>query len=86
MTVLIVCAVRDRALDAFMQPIFVPAVGLAIRSFSDEVNRPDSPMFSHSDDYDLYLIGSYDDSVGALVPESPRQVAIGKDMKRPADK
>lgn len=83
MTVYIVCAVRDRALDAFMSPIFVPALGLAVRSFSDEVNRKDSPMNAHPDDYDLYQIGTYDDSVGRLIPSEVRQVAIGKDVVRP---
>lgn len=83
MTVYVVCSVRDRALDAFMQPIFTPALGMALRSFSDEVNRPESPMYAHPDDYDLFQIGSYDDSVGKLVACDPRQVAIGKDVKRP---
>lgn len=83
MTVYKVCAIRDRALDAFMQPIFVPSLGLAIRSFSDEVNRPESPMHAHPDDYDLYEIGSYDDSNANLMMVEARQVAIGKDLKRP---
>lgn len=83
MTVYVVCSVRDRALDAFMQPIFTPAMGVAIRSFADEVNRPDSPMFSHPEDYDLYHIGTYDDSTGKLTAVDARQVSIGKDVKRP---
>lgn len=83
MTVLIVCAVRDSALDAFMQPIFVPAIGLATRSFADECNRPDSPMHKHPGDYALYHIGSYDDSSGRLESCEPRQVARGVDVKRP---
>lgn len=84
MTVYCVLAVRDRALDAFMQPLFVPAIGMALRSFTDEVNRPESPMCAHPDDYDLYQIGTYDDAVGLLTSLTPRQVAIGKDVKRPA--
>lgn len=86
MTTYVVCAVRDRAMDAFMQPIFVPAIGLALRSFSDEVNRSDSPMFAHPEDYDLYEIGSYDDEYGKLIPlENVRMVSVGKDVKRPAN-
>lgn len=85
MTKLVVCAVRDRALDAFMQPLFVPAIGLALRSFSDEVNRSESPMFAHPEDYDLYEIASYDDATGVIVPlDRPRMVSVGKDVKRPA--
>lgn len=85
MTVYVVCAVRDRALDAFMQPLFVPAIGLAVRSFSDEVNRGESPMCAHPEDYDLYHIGQYDDSRGQLMASDPRQIAIGKDVKRPPE-
>lgn len=78
-----VFAVRDRAIDAYGQPFFVPAVGLALRSFSDEVNRSGSPMNSHPDDYDLYEVGEWDDSTGTLFPITPRMVSIGKDVVRP---
>lgn len=83
MTTYIVVAVRDRAMDAFMQPFFVPSIGMALRSFGDEVNRSESPMYSHPEDYDLYQIGSYDDATGALSPIPPHQLAIGKDSVRP---
>lgn len=86
MTVLVVCAVRDRALDAFMQPFFAPSVGIAVRSFGDEVNRAESPMAAHPDDYDLYQLGTFDDATGRFaVGDGPRQVAIGKDVRRSTD-
>lgn len=83
MTDIVICSVRDRALDAFMTPVFVPAIGLALRSFSDEVNRSDSPMFAHPEDYDLYQIGVFHDDTGNITPHPPRMVAVGKDVKRP---
>lgn len=83
MPVLKVLSVRDRATDSFANPFFVPAIGVAIRSFSDEVNRPDSPLNAHPEDYDLYLVGEFDADAGHLAPCDPRQVAIGKDVKRP---
>lgn len=76
----IICAVRDRAIDAYMQPIFCQAIGQAIRIFIDEVNRKESPMNSHPEDYDLYHIGEYDEDTGHLSAISPRQIAIGKDV------
>lgn len=86
MPTLQVLAVRDRALDAFGTPIFVPAISVAVRSFSDEVNRPDSALCAHPEDYDLFHLGSFEDSTGRLLSlELPRQVAIGKDLKRSAD-
>jgi hypothetical protein len=80
----IICAVKDRAADAFGRPLFVPSIGLAVRSFSDEVNRsdPENQMFNHSDDFDLYEIGVYDDNTGIIqCHPQPRQLALGKSVK-----
>lgn len=85
MTILKVLAVRDRAIDAYGTPVFVSAVGQAVRSFVDECNRPDSQLCAHPEDYDLFLIGEFDVERGQLLPQDPRQVAIGKDCKRPKE-
>lgn len=77
-----VCAIRDRAVDGFGQPIFVPHVGVAIRSFSDEVNRSDSTLHAHPEDYDLYKLGHYDDATGLLESESPMLLVLGKQVLR----
>lgn len=77
-------SVKDRAADAFGRPLFVQSVGLAIRSFTDEVNRQaeDNQMYNHSDDFDLYELGTYDDNTGIIVcHDQPKQVAIGKQVK-----
>lgn len=80
----LVFAVRDSAMDAFMQPFFVPSTGVAVRSFSDEVNRADSPMNTHPDDYSLYQIGEYEESTGRLnsLPD-PIMLSRGKDVITP---
>lgn len=80
----IICAVKDRAADAFGRPLFVPSVGLAIRSFADEVNRSDSEnqMFNHSDDFDLYELGQFDDNTGIIECHlQPKLLALGKSVK-----
>jgi hypothetical protein len=80
----LIFSVKDRAADAFGRPLFVPSAGLAIRSFSDEVNRSadDNQMFHHSDDFDLYELGSYDDSTGIIeCHPQPLQRALGKQVK-----
>lgn len=81
---LFIVAIRDRAADAFNRPIFVASVGMAIRGFQDEVNRDaaDNEMFRHPEDFDLYELGVFDDSVGSFQTQQPRQLAIGKDCKR----
>lgn len=80
----VVVAVRDRAAEVYARPFCVPAVGAAMRSFADEVNRPspDNPVANHPDDFELYEIGSFDDVSGDLVPCKPRLLAVGKDLVR----
>lgn len=78
MTILQCVAIRDVKSDAFNLPATVPSLGLAIRSFTDEVNRSDAnnAMNRHPSDFSLYHIGQYDDSTGTLVPISPPTLLI----------
>lgn len=80
MTKYVIVAVRDRALDAFNRPYFAPTTGAAIRAFSDEINRGDSPMNPHAEDYDLFDLGTWDDETGQFHGEMRKQIAIGKDV------
>lgn len=76
-------AVKDRAMDLFMRPFFVPHRQAAIRSFTDEINRVDSEMWKHPDDYDLYYLDVWDESTGLTVdrPDRPELLVRGKDVK-----
>ena len=81
---LVLCSVKDRAADAYGRPMFVPSVGVAIRSFSDEVNRkdPENQLFNHPDDFDLYELGVFDDSTGKYeIRDNPSVIVRGKDVK-----
>ena len=81
---LVMCSMKDRAADAYARPMFVPSVGVAIRSFSDEINREDkdNQLFAHPDDFDLYELGTFDDSNGRFeLYDEPKQIAIGKQVK-----
>lgn len=79
---LVIVSVRDEAVNAFMQPFFVHAVGIAVRSFGDEVRKDGTPFSAHPEDYVLYELGVFDDSKGyvTMLPE-PRQLARGVDYK-----
>lgn len=84
---LVIVAIRDRAVNAFGMPNFVPALGGAMRSFADEVNRKDSEgrnqLSAHPEDFDLFELGTYDDQEAVFeLLERPRQVAVGKDLVR----
>lgn len=81
---LTLCTVKDRAADAFGRPMFVPSTGIAIRSFSDEINRQadDNQMYNHSDDFDLYELGEFDDNTGLFIlHEQPKLLTLGKQVK-----
>lgn len=79
------CAVKDRALNAFMRPFFAQTKNQAIRMFQDEVNRDKSEMGAHPDDYDLYWLGTWDDETGYItkLPNEPENelLFIGKNAK-----
>lgn len=76
-----IVAVRDNAIGAFGNPIFVRARGEAMRSFVDEVNNKDSAMNRHPKDYDLFEIGSFDTEHGRITSlEFPEPIAKGSDV------
>jgi hypothetical protein len=81
---LIICTVKDRAADAYGRPMFVPSTGVAIRSFSDEINRnnADNQLYNHPDDFDLYELGEFDDNSGLFaLHEQPKLLSLGKQVK-----
>lgn len=82
MSTLKVLAVRDRAVEAFGTPIFCNAIGQGVRSFIDEVNRDGGPMNAHPEDYELYLVGEFDDQAGRMIQVDLRQLAAGRDVRR----
>lgn len=61
-------AVKDLAIEAFGNPIFVRHQGQAIRGFQDECKNPESMMNRHPGDYELYYIGEYDDTTATITP------------------
>jgi len=85
-TTLIAVAVRDSAAGAFNRPFFVPAAGMALRSFEDETNRadPQNPMNAHPDDFELHHIGFFEEETGSLTAlPNPVLLARAKDVIKP---
>lgn len=78
MSTLIACAVFDAKADCFNRPFFVPTSGLAVRSFTDEVNRRDNsnPMFVHPNDFSLWIVGSYEEHSGLLEAKVPPTLLV----------
>jgi hypothetical protein len=81
-----VCSVKDRAAEVFGRPFIVPHRNVAIRDFTDEVNRSanDNQLNKHSDDFDLYLLGEFNDNNGEFVFDgSPVVLVRAKDVLIP---
>lgn len=79
-----VVAVFDSAIQAFNRPFFVPAIGMAVRSFADEVNRnaPENPMYAHPDDFWLSHLAEFDEESGTFIMVDVRVLSRGKDVKQ----
>jgi len=80
----VIVSVRDTAAEAFGRPMYLQSLGVAIRSFTDEVNREDkdNQLFNHPDDFDLYEFGVFDDSIGKYeLRDNPTVIVRGKDVK-----
>ena len=80
----VIVSVKDSAAEAFGRPMYLQSIGIAIRSFTDEVNREDkdNQLFNHPDDFDLYELGVFDDSLGKYeLRDNPSVIVRGKDVK-----
>lgn len=80
----IIVSLKDTAAQAFGRPIFVPTAAVAVRSVRDEVNRFDSTddLAKHSDDFELYELGEFDDSNGEMnIHPIPVLLVRCKDLK-----
>lgn len=80
----LIFGVFDSAIQSYGRPIFAHTNGQASRSFTDEVNRAadDNQYFKHPEDFELHLLGSFDDANGALESFVPSCILRGKDTKQ----
>jgi len=74
-------SVFDAKADAYLRPFFAETKGLALRSFIDSVQDPQSPMFRHAEDYTLFRIGVFDQSSGKLEPCIPEAMGNAVQFK-----
>lgn len=84
---LFVCSIFDRKVASYGRPMFARAVGEAMRIFRDEVNRPaeDNILYKHPEDFDLFLVGKFDDETGRLLACDPLMLDSGTSRKEVSD-
>ncbi len=59
-----VVSIYDLKLQAYSQPSVVPTTGVALRSFTDQVNASGSHLGAHPEDYSLVRLGTFNDVTG----------------------
>jgi hypothetical protein len=75
-------AVMDTKAEAFMNPFYVRTLGEAIRSFTDESNKQESPFFKHPEDFNLFELGDFDQFTGVLQPhKAPKSIGTSASFK-----
>jgi len=67
----IVVSVFDKAAAAYSPPQFALAPGLAVRQFEDVINGPESVFSRHSEHFELYQLGVWDDADGSFDSSVP---------------
>lgn len=77
-------SLRDQKTDAFMNPIAMQTTGQLLRMLSDEVNKQDSLVGQHPEDFELFEVGEYDTQTGTLTPCPPKSVIVLNELKAKA--
>lgn len=66
-----VFAVYDSKAEAYLQPFFCPTVGMALRSWEQAAQNPQTDFHQYAGDYTLFEIGTYNDQTGEMQPMLP---------------
>lgn len=69
---MILTALYDRATEAHAPVMTTRTRAEALRSFAAECKRNGSPINQHPQDYELYLVGEYDEISGTIQPMRER--------------
>lgn len=79
---MILVSVRDKKAEAFHPPYAVPTRGIAIRAFGDAVLKGGSDLSAHPEDFDLFLVGEFDQISGKIQVVSPVSICSGLDFRK----
>lgn len=74
--IMVVAAVYDSKVGAYLPPFFVVNQAVAQRSFADIAKHPDHQIARNPTDYSLFIIGSYNDET-AEIRMFPQHINLG---------
>lgn len=67
-----VFSIYDSVAVAYLKPFYSENAGTAIRDFTRASLDESSPFFRNAADYQLVLIGTFEEFSGNLIPEDPK--------------
>lgn len=70
----LICAVRDIAADVYSNPFVALNRNTAMRDFSHACRDENSQLFKNPEDFQLYVLGSFEDDTGVIVGVAPELV------------
>lgn len=82
----IIVTIYDRKVGVYGRPAFVRHTNEALRQFIDEANRKaaDNILNQHTEDFDLYQIGTFEDEDGLITPQAPPDLILaGQNTRHP---
>lgn len=82
MSTLLVCAIMDSKVGAFSPPMYFRSKGEAVRSFLDALSDQSTTLSKHPRDYQMFLVGSFDDQTGLLTPATIEMLHAGEDQPK----
>ncbi len=65
----------------FMSPAIDQNDACAVRNFDHAAKQTQSLMYSHTKDYDLFCIGTFDSDTGSIESCTPRLVVSGASLE-----
>jgi hypothetical protein len=71
---LLMFSVFDKAVNAYLPPLYFRARGEALRSFTEAVNKPGENFNKFPNDYLFVFLGEWDDNSGIFAPVDPERV------------
>jgi len=71
----VICSVRDITADVFSAPFTSANTLTATRDFAHACADPNSQLFKNPEDFQLYLVGEFDDDTGVLTGKTAQLIA-----------
>jgi len=76
-------SIRDAKAESFNPPFYKITHGQAERDFNTLVNDPKSAVWQYPEDFDLYYVGTYEDSTGKFSAlETPQHMIKSVQLKK----